>query len=272
MRNTKSFIFSIKVLALAALYFLIATNVQAQTPAATDPVYIQREYMKVMPGMWDDYLKVEQVWKAVHQRRKDEGKILGWTLYRSIYPSGTNAEYDYMTVTRFKSGKELEEAAKMTWDYITKGMSKEDLAVADNTGKSRNLVATSLYRMTESVTPGAPFMKLTHLQSASGKGAELEKMETMMKPVFEAATKMGSIASWTFGEYMYPYSPEVGNYYRVIGTNSLEDMLKSDTSNYIEVAFKKVYPTKDYAATMKLFRDMITINSSELWVVVDATK
>ncbi|MBK9491535.1 MAG: hypothetical protein IPO07_24135 [Haliscomenobacter sp.] len=37
-----------------------------------------------------------------------------------------------MTVTRFKSGKELEEAGKMTWDYITKGMSKEDLGIADN--------------------------------------------------------------------------------------------------------------------------------------------
>lgn len=92
MKSTKSFIFSLKALASAALYFLIATNVQAQTPAATDPVYIQRGYMKVMPGMWDDYLKAEQVWKAVHQRRKDEGKILGWTLYRSIYPRGGRDE------------------------------------------------------------------------------------------------------------------------------------------------------------------------------------
>lgn len=272
MRNTKSFFLPIKVLTLIALYCLISVKVKAQTPTATEPVYIQREYMKVAPGMWDDYLKVEQVWKAVHQRRKDEGKILGWTLYRSIYPSGTNAEYDYMTVTRFKSGKELEEAGKMTWDYITKGMSKEDLAIADNTEKTRNFVATNLYRMTESVTPGATFMKLTHLQSASGKGEELEKMEKMMKPVFEAATKMGSIASWTFGEHLYPYNPEAGNYYRVIGTNSLDDMLKAETSNYIEVAFKKVYPTKDYAATVKAIRDMITIKSSELWVVVDATK
>lgn len=79
-----------------------------------------------------------------------------------------------MTVTRFKSGKELEEAGKMTWDYITKGMSKEDLGIADNTEKTRNLVATSLYLMTESVSPEADFMKITHLQAASGKGAELE--------------------------------------------------------------------------------------------------
>lgn len=272
MRNTKSFFLPIKALALIALYFLIAAEGQAQTPAATDPVYIQREYMKVMPGMWDDYLKAEQVWKAVHQRRKDEGKILGWTLYRSIYPSGTNAEYDYMTVTRFKSGKELEEAGKMTWDYITKGMSKEDLAIADNTEKTRNLVATRLYRMTESITPGADFMKITNLQAAPGKGAELAQHEKMMKPVFEAAAKMGSIASWTFGSIMYPYNPEVGNYYRIIGTNSLDDMLKAETNNYLELAFKKVYPTKDYAATMKAIRDIINIKSSELWVEVDATK
>jgi hypothetical protein len=49
-------------------------------------------------------------------------------------------------------------------------------------------------------------------------------------------------------------------------------MLKAETSNYLELAFKKAYPTKDYAATMKAIRDIINIKSSELWVVVDATK
>lgn len=93
-----------------------------------------------------------------------------------------------------------------------------------------------------------------------------------MKPVFEAATKIGNIASWTFGKHLYPYSPEIGNYYRVIGTNSLEDMLKADASNYIEANFKKVYPSKDYAATMKAVRDIISIKSTELWVKVDETK
>lgn len=61
MKSTKSFIFALKTLGLMTLYFLIVTKVQAQTPAATDPVYIQREYMKVMPGMREDYLKAEQV-------------------------------------------------------------------------------------------------------------------------------------------------------------------------------------------------------------------
>ena len=93
-----------------------------------------------------------------------------------------------------------------------------------------------------------------------------------MKPVFEAAAKMGSIASWTFGSIMYPYNPEVGNYYRIIGTNSLDDMLKAETSNYIETAFKKVYPNKDYKATMDAIRGTMSIKSSELWVEVDATK
>ena len=49
-------------------------------------------------------------------------------------------------------------------------------------------------------------------------------------------------------------------------------MLKADTSNYIELSFKKVYPTKDYAATMKAIRETMSIKSSELWVEVDATK
>jgi hypothetical protein len=272
MKNAKSFLAPFRAIALIAFFCLASASAHAQTPTPSEPVYIQREFMKVLPGMNADYLKVEQVWKTVHQRRKDEGKILGWTLYRSIYPSGTNSAYDYMTSTRFKNGNDIADSNSMTWDYITKGMGKEDLDVANNTGKTRNLVSTSLYYMMESASPGAGFLKLTHLSAQSGKGGELEKLEKMMKPVFEEAIKTGKIATWTFGSKMYPYSSETGNYYRVIGTNSLEQMLESDNTNYIEAAFKKVYPNKDYAATMKSFRDIIEIHSSELWVKVDETK
>jgi hypothetical protein len=229
----------------------------------------------VEPGMFGDYLKAEKVWKSVHQRRQAEGKIIGWDLFRRAYPFGEHTAYDYMTVTRFKSGKELEEANNMTWDYITKGMSAADLAIADNTEKTRKLVNSELFKMVYQASGEAGttrFMKLTRLQTAPGKGAELVKHEKMMQPVFKEAAKMGKISRWTFGSIVYPTSPETGNYYRVIGTQNLEDMLQAESNNYLQAAFKKVYPTKDYEAMMKTIRDLITILDSDLWEIVDRTE
>ena len=244
------------------------------TPATVDePVYLLREFMKVEPGMEADYLKVEAVWKKVHERRVAEGKIIGWTLFRRVF-YGATAPADYMTVTRFKSGKDLEEAQTLNWDYITKGMSQADLAIANNTGKTRKMSSSMLDVMLNSAVSGSKtrFVKMTQVLAAAGNGAELEKMETMMKPVFEEACKMGSISAWRFGRHLYPIRAGSANYYRVISTSTMDEMIKQDTGNYLETAFKKVNPTKDWADMTKSFRNIITIMDMDLWELVDETK
>lgn len=75
MKNTQSTNVALRLLAIAGFCLLVSIVAAAQD--ATDaPVYLLREYMKVEPGMEEEYLKIEQLWKKVHQRRKDEGKIL----------------------------------------------------------------------------------------------------------------------------------------------------------------------------------------------------
>lgn len=272
MKNTQSTNVALRSFALAG-FCLLFSIVAAAQDAPDAPVYLLREYMKVEPGMEEEYLKVEQLWKKVHQRRKDEGKILNWNLSRrSFY--GTDAPYDYMTVTAFKSGKELEEAQQMTWEYITKGMTPEEIALANTTGKTRKMVSSSLsYQLLRSQsTAENRFIKIIQAKAAPGKGADLEKAEAMMKPVFDEAGKMGAISGWRFGRHLYPRSAEGANYYRIESTSTMADMLTHESSGYLEKAFKKVYPTKDFAATMKSVRDLITLLDVELFERVDSTK
>lgn len=272
MKNSKSTYVTLRAFAFAGFCLLFAIVATAQT-APDAPVYLLREYMKVEPGMEEEYLKVEQLWKKVHQRRKDEGKILNWNLSRrSFY--GTNADYDYMTVTAFKSGKELEEAQSMTWEYIIKGMTPEEIALANKTAQTRKMVSSSLsYQLLKSQSSAENrFIKIIQAKAAPGKGAELEKAEAMMKPVFDEAGKMGAISGWRFGRHLYPRSAEGANYYRIESTNTMADMLTHESSGYLEKAFKKVYPTKDFAATMKSVRDLITLLDVELLERVDSTK
>lgn len=272
MKTTNLLGLTLKTLTLAGFCFLFSPNVSAQTPSATDPFYILREYMKVEPGMGEQYLKTEVTWKKVHARRKTEEKIVDWVLYRRLFPSGTNSEYEYMTLTVFKTGKELEAATSMNWEYITKGMSADDLAIANNTEKTRKLVSRSLDQQMERVQPGPSgrFVKLTQVRAVAFQGGELAKHEHMMKPVFEEAVKMGKIAGWRFGSHVYPMDDNTGNYYRAINTNTLDEMLNNENNGYLQTAFKKVYPDKDYMTTMKTIRSSITtFPKEEIWERVD---
>ena len=63
MKSTQSFFLPIKVLALIALYCVISAKVKAQTPTATDPVYIQREYMKAIRDIIN--IKSSELWVVV---------------------------------------------------------------------------------------------------------------------------------------------------------------------------------------------------------------
>lgn len=250
---------------------LLLGNLSLQ--AQTEPVYVLREYMKVEPGQYDKYLQVEQVWKKVHQRRVDEGKILGWGVYRSAF-YGTNAHHDFMVVTRFRSGKDLAEAQKMTWDYIKKGISAQDTLVAFNSEKTRKMVSSMLSEMRLELNSGREnhFFKMTHLKVMPGKWRELEALETLMKPVFGEAAKMGPVSAWRFGKHLFPLADGGATYYRIINTTTMDEMLKVEEGSYLETAFKKVYPAKDFAATMKSIRDLITIMDVELYEFVDGTK
>jgi len=247
----------------------MVVSIQAQD--AFEPIYLLREYMKVEPGKEADYIKLEQTWKKVHLQRKADGGIIDWGLYRRVFPSGTNVEYDYMTVTIFKNGQKYEQASSIPWDYIVKLMDQQDMMVMENTDKYRKLVSRSIDILLERVQPNGPNIQITDVQPNPGQGGELVKMEKMMNPVFVEASRSGAIAGWGFGRYMFPVNEEQGSYYRIISTNTVNDMFEISTNSYLEKAFKKVYPSKNFDATMKSISSLITIKNTELWKEMDST-
>lgn len=252
------------------LFCVLALSISAQSPTPFEPVIVIREYMKVMPGKGEDYLKIEALWKKVHQRRVTEGKIVAWQLLRKVAPHGADSPYDYMTITVFKNGKAIDDMNTMNWDYITKGMSVAEITLINDTELTRKLINSEWTRLLERVQPSGKYIQYTDLTAAVGKGDELEAMEKMMNPVFVELSTSGKIAGWRFGEKLYS-DHGVGGYYRVITTNSINDMLTWAENKSLENGFKKVYPNKDFDATMKSFRDIITLTKTELWEVVDTT-
>ncbi len=271
MKTRKSLNLALILTLTCLLNGLFPVHSLAQTPTAEQPNYLLREFMKVEPGQEEEYLKVEKLWKKVHQRRIAEGKIVAWTLSRRVF-FGTDAPYDYVTTTVFKSGKELDEVNKMNWDYITKGMTPDEIALANKTDKTRKMVSSQLVYQLERVQPeegNNRYWKMTQLKAHEGKGAELEKHEKFMRPVFEEACKSGDISGWRFAKNLFPRAADGGTYYRGIVTKNMDDMLKAESNAYISKAFKKVYPDKDWTTYSKTIGDIITILDIEMMEIVD---
>lgn len=104
-----------------------------------------------------------------------------------------------MTTTAFKSGKDMEAANSMTWDYIKQGMNPEETAIAEGTEKTRKIVARTLDVVLERVEPTPAYWQTTYLTANAGQGAALEKMETMMKCLWKlprwAKLPVGALAA-----------------------------------------------------------------------------
>ena len=75
---------------------------------ASTTMYYTVQYMKVPLENDNEYIRLEtEVWKILHQARKDAGLMDGWFLFRVLSPSGTHTEYNYVTVNAYSSLEKL---------------------------------------------------------------------------------------------------------------------------------------------------------------------
>ena len=246
-------------------------SVPADEPP-TETFYAVVEHMKVLPGMEDDYLKAEQVWKKIHQGRKSRGEIMDWALFRCDYPGGTNAAYEYATVTNYKSAKEMD--AAWNWDAMTKGLTAAEIIIANDAEKTRNLIDRHLYSFLNGCDadckPGK-YVQLFGSKIKPGKGKDYEKFIKDGESFRAEAIKNGKIQAWSIWRRLYPNGPEMDDFTAVYNYNSLEAMLKNSPFDLSD-EFKKVNPTKNWDDFMKQFRELRDPLGSEMWVQVDGTE
>jgi hypothetical protein len=77
--------------------------------------------MKVQPGKHSDYVRVEhEIWRPLHQERIGKGELRSWGLYGLRFPSGTDEEYDYITVSTFDRFGQLEDPLSDLVQVLTK--------------------------------------------------------------------------------------------------------------------------------------------------------
>ena len=260
----------ISILFLTAIGLFSSGNLVAQEQ---DRQYVVVEYMKVKPGMMAKYRECEKAWKMIHEARLKAGSIQGWELERVMFPSGTNNEYDYVTITQYKNWNAIYAEDGGTFTALIKALPKEMREAADNAADYRDLVKREIWTSQDRVfAPDAknPKYRVENFMSlpAGGYDQWLDMETTFAKPFIEKSIEMGNRAGWLIGSVVFPRGAEFP--YQVSSLDfydSWEDMGKSDAK-----AWTAVYGDMKDEQIGKRINSSRTLVRSEVRVLVDFVK
>ena len=266
---------SIRNLFLFAAVLFSSLWLKAQTP---DPQFFIVETMKTMPGKSAEYVKAErEIWKKLHQERIKRGLITAWSLYAVRYPSGTDAPYDYVTVTRIQGMKNLENPWGTLLQDVQKILTKEEYNSAGSVELLRNLTNKSVYSMEDFVAakPNAAtpskYQMVNMMKVAPGKGDDYIKMEkNTVKPILAEMMKTGGRAAWGLYSLMLPNGDSMPfNYVTSDFYDKWEDI--AAPSDFPKI-LAKVHPGMTAEAFEKQIFGARTLVRRELWELIDYTR
>ena len=178
--------------------------------AQDSPPYISIEYMKVKDGQAQSYLEAEQMWKKLHEVRKEEGNILEWNLCRVVYPQGTERPYDYVTVTVYPNYEALN--ASFTSELFKKAHPDGDPnAMMEKTSSSRDLVKGILIRPSEFLPPASEDFDTRYIQvdymktPEMGEEVYLAVERDIWKKIHAVRQKANKLGIWGVYSVIHPY-------------------------------------------------------------------
>jgi hypothetical protein len=168
--------------------------------------------MKVPIERDNDYIRLEtEVWKILHQARKDAGLLDGWYLFRVLSPSGTSAEYNYVTINAYSSLEKLAGHFESFGVDYTKLLNSDQISIALETDKIRDLVKEEVWQLEERIFPENPenmyrYQVVNSMRLKPGvTGNEYSQVERMYwKPIHEARIKGGKMYGWGMYSLVMP--------------------------------------------------------------------
>ncbi len=258
---------------LAVIFVLLPKPAAAQS-SSEPPRYTMYAYMKVKPGMEEEYLKLEKAWKKIHAASKKAGHLDDWSLSRLMFP-GTANEYDYVARNAFVGNAQLSNYLEGTFDWgdWSKLLTKEELDLVNRTNEIRDMVKTELWYQMERVLADdinktAKIAVFNYFKSAEGKTPQdhINMEKDIWIPVHSARVKDGIMKGWVLLGLAQPFGSSLP--YDMATIDVYTDM-KQYTTPWFEDYFKKVHPGKNMDDLMKRTSDASSLVKGEVRVIVD---
>ena len=231
MRSIKTLITPFILLSTLAL-----PGMSAAEEAQPEPLFVVSHCMKSASPTYVDDVEMD-LWLPMQQNMVDQGKKVGWSLYRVMYGDRSKCDYfvveTYLGEEQFNAAPDLEEVFDEVHprQNFDKAMAKTDV--------SREMVETHLYVTVD----GVDIQPFTYATVNWMQAADPEKYVAMekdvWKPVHQALTDAGHRAGWGLYWRISPGGSSVGYNYTTV------DFFNKFAQIPMEETFKSVHPDMD---------------------------
>jgi hypothetical protein len=258
---------------LAILFCQTQSVVAQQTPPTRYTMY---SYMKVTPGMDDDYLKLEKAWKKLHIARKKAGKMDDWSLTVVLSPAGSGTEYNYVTRNVFLGAAQLAGYYQDAYmpDNWTSLLTPEEIALVNRTGELRTIVKEEVWTATDEVLAedlrkNAKIAVFNYFDfPATGSHDKHVKNETeVWKPVHAARVKDGTMKGWVLLQMQFPFGANMP--YQDATIDLYTDMNQYLATDWFNKYFAKLHPGKDVNQLLQQTTESATLVKGEVRMILD---
>ena len=265
------------LLATIVIATFITVASHAQTSSSN---FLEATYIKVTPGMNENYLNANKIFKKLNDGRKAEKALDFWGLYKRVYPLKGNLDFDYAILELFPSGKEMQARKDLSaWDEPVKGLTAKEISSSIGALNTlRTVVGRDVFDPRFGVGAGTnvavgDYVLRSKIKVSDANMESYEKILESLKPVMEEAVKAGKFKSWNV--LKRAIATNIDGDYDFLVTfyfNNLDEALAfSSGQTDVTAEFKKVFPTQDYAAFRSKQIALREIVGQELWELVEKT-
>jgi len=263
-------------LAVAMLFTLfVAPGAKAQDESPT--IYVQVDYMKVASGSEAEYIDVEgSIWKPIHEARLGAGTLVSWSLYAILYPSGTNAEYNYVTVNVYSDFNHTENtfSDEMVQQAHPEASDTDINDMMARTGASRDLVRSELWMAHDLLQPSNPakYASVTQMTVPSGgDSAYLQLEKEIWKPIHASSIEAGIRSGWGVYSMMFPNGTSEPYNYGTVNFYDDYSHIVADFSEQVLTASHPDYTDEMWDVAFERTGKVRSVYRSQLWQLIDTT-
>lgn len=212
-----------------------------------EPNFVVIDYMKVEPGMEEEYLKVEKVWKKIHAARVKAGGLQYWELTRMLSPFGDAAEYNFKTTNIYKGRKQLADHFTGSMTALADILSEDEIKILNSTNSVRKLVKEEVYVIDQQIFgEGAENMIIVdnymELQGDASLADHSNYEKEVWMPIHKARMDDGNMGGWVNLNMVMPQGAD--KKYHAITVDFYESM-DQYMMPWFDTYFSKVHPNKD---------------------------
>lgn len=253
--------------------FLLSFSNSSQAQGA-ESFFMQVDYLKVDAGQENNLEEfLTAYWKPIHKERIKTQEILSWRLYRVQFPSGDNAEYNYVELTAFSDFGNVDPLYEELSDIVSRVHKNETLTKLQEKARTlRKLVKSEVFRTVDklNLTFGdkpAQFMGMDYMKVLPAHEAQYVRLEQeIWKLIHNHRIQQNKMASWALyylqfpGGTNYPYTYATANYF-----NTWEELVEGWPEEYWEI----VHPGADHENLVNMTHEARELVSSQIWKLVD---